>query len=44
MTLATLLPKQAGVSYDWVNTVLTKKAISNLIDNVYRNCGQKETR
>ena len=43
MTLATLLPKQAGVSYDWVNTVLTKKSISNLIDNIYRNCGQKET-
>jgi DNA-directed RNA polymerase subunit beta' len=43
MTLATLLPKQAGVLYDWVNTVLTKKSISNLIDNIYRNCGQKET-
>ena len=43
MTLATLLPKMAGVSYDWVNTVLTKKSISELIDNIYRTCGQKET-
>ncbi len=43
MTLAQLLPKVAGVTYDWVNTVMTKKTISALIDNVYRNCGQKET-
>ena len=26
-----------------VNQLLTKKAISGLIDAVYRNCGQKET-
>jgi len=43
MTLAQLLPKQPGVTYDWVNIVLTKKAISALIDNVYRVCNQKET-
>ena len=43
LTLAQLLPKMPGVSYDWVNTVMTKKAITNLIDSVYRICGQKET-
>ena len=26
-----------------VNQLLTKKAISGMIDAVYRNCGQKET-
>ena len=43
LTLAQLLPKMPGASYDWVNQVMTKKAITNLIDNVYRICGQKET-
>ncbi len=26
-----------------VNRIMTKKAVTNLIDTVYRNCGQKET-
>ena len=43
MILAELLPKRAGVKFALVNQLLTKKAISGLIDAVYRNCGQKET-
>jgi DNA-directed RNA polymerase subunit beta' len=31
------------VSFDVVNKLMTKKEISNMIDAVYRNCGQKET-
>jgi DNA-directed RNA polymerase subunit beta' len=43
MILADVLPKHGGVKYDLVNQLLTKKAISGMIDAVYRNCGQKET-
>ena len=38
-----MLPKKPGVKFALVNQLLTKKAISGLIDAVYRNCGQKET-
>ncbi len=43
MLLGELLPKVKGVRFNLVNTLLTKKAISGLIDSVYRGCGQKET-
>ena len=43
MFLGELLPKKAGLKFDIVNQLLTKKAISGLIDAVYRDCGQKET-
>jgi DNA-directed RNA polymerase subunit beta' len=43
MLLAEVLPKMPGVKFDLVNQLLTKKAISKLIDAVYRDCGQKET-
>ncbi len=43
MLLGDLLPKRPGVKYALTNQLLTKKAISGLIDAVYRNCGQKET-
>jgi len=43
MILSELLPRRPGVKFDLVNQLLTKKAISGLIDAVYRNCGQKET-
>ena len=43
MLLGELLPKNHEVSFDFVNRLLTKKDISNLIDVVYRHCGQKET-
>jgi DNA-directed RNA polymerase subunit beta' len=43
MLLGEVLPKIAGVKFSLVNQLLTKKAISGLIDAVYRSCGQKET-
>ncbi|MGD9816578.1 MAG: DNA-directed RNA polymerase subunit beta' [Hyphomonadaceae bacterium] len=43
MKLAELLPKHPKVSYELLNTTLTKKEIGNLIDAVYRHCGQKAT-
>ncbi len=43
MLLGELLPKVPGVKFQLINQLLTKKAISGLIDAVYRNCGQKET-
>ena len=43
MLLGELLPKRPGVRFALVNQLLTKKAISGLIDAVYRNCGQKDT-
>ncbi len=43
MLLGEVLPRQPGVKFALVNQLLTKKAISGLIDAVYRNCGQKET-
>ncbi len=43
MLLGELLPRQPGVQFELVNQLLTKKAISGMIDAVYRNCGQKET-
>ena len=43
MLLGELLPRRRGVRFALVNQLLTKKAISGLIDAVYRNCGQKDT-
>jgi DNA-directed RNA polymerase subunit beta' len=43
MILAGLLPKGGEVSIDLVNRLLTKREIGEVIDTVYRNCGQKET-
>jgi len=43
MILAEALPKAGGIKLALVNQLLTKKAISGMIDAVYRNCGQKET-
>jgi DNA-directed RNA polymerase subunit beta' len=37
------LPKSMQSNFDVVNRVMTKKSVTNLIDTVYRNCGQKET-
>jgi len=41
--IASLLPKMKGMRPETVNDLMTKKAISKLIDEVYRNCGQKAT-
>ena len=43
MMIGNLLPRRAEVSYDLVNRVMTKKEIGNMLDAVYRHCGQKET-
>jgi DNA-directed RNA polymerase subunit beta' len=43
MLLAETLPKHKDISYELVNCLLTKKDVSNVIDMVYRHCGQKET-
>jgi len=43
MMLGNLLPKNKNIQYDLINKVLTKKEVSNIIDTVYRFCGQKET-
>ena len=41
--LAQLLPRHAAVGFDHFNRVLTKKAVGDIIDVVYRNCGQKDS-
>ncbi|NRA74240.1 MAG: DNA-directed RNA polymerase subunit beta' [Rickettsiales bacterium] len=41
--IAELLPKFPGISINLVNKVLLKKDLSNLINIVYRYCGQKAT-
>ena len=43
MLLSEILPRNPAISFDLINTLLTKKEISNVIDHVYRHCGQKET-
>ncbi|PPR45678.1 MAG: DNA-directed RNA polymerase subunit beta' [Alphaproteobacteria bacterium MarineAlpha5_Bin7] len=43
MMLGNLLPKNENIDFDLINKVLTKKDVSNIIDTVYRFCGQKET-
>ncbi len=43
MLLSEILPRSPAVGFDLINTLLTKKEISNVIDQVYRHCGQKET-
>ncbi|HRI76539.1 MAG: DNA-directed RNA polymerase subunit beta' [Alphaproteobacteria bacterium] len=43
MIMAQVLPKHPDVPFEVINRILTKKDVSNLIDVVYRHCGQKET-
>src|ERR1700753_2351265 len=43
MILGQLLPDHTTIPFDVANKLMTKKEISNMIDTVYRNCGQKET-
>ena len=43
MILANILPKNKNINFNLVNKILTKKEVSNIIDTVYRFCGQKET-
>ncbi len=41
--LGQVLPRSTKVSFELVNKLMTKREISNMIDTVYRHCGQKET-
>ncbi|MGB2235105.1 MAG: DNA-directed RNA polymerase subunit beta', partial [Candidatus Puniceispirillum sp.] len=41
--LADLLPDNPACSFELVNKLMTKKEVSNVIDHVYRHCGQKDT-
>jgi DNA-directed RNA polymerase subunit beta' len=43
MLLSEILPRHPAVPFELINQLLAKKAISELIDHVYRFCGQKET-
>jgi len=43
MMLSEILPRHPNVPFGLINQLLTKKEISNVIDVVYRHCGQKET-
>ncbi len=43
MMLANLLPKNPKVPYEIVNRVLRKREVGEVIDTVYRHCGQKES-
>jgi len=43
MMLAEVLPRHRNVPFSLINRLLTKKEITELIDMVYRHCGQKET-
>ena len=42
MLIAQVLPKHAAVPFSLINRQLTKKNVSDVIDAVYRHCGQKE--
>ena len=42
MLVAQILPKNPNVPFSLVNRQLTKKNVSDVIDAVYRHCGQKE--
>src|SRR5210317_1509270 len=41
--LANILPKNKDIKFDLINRTLAKKQISEVIDKVFRFCGQKET-
>ena len=43
MLLSEILPRNPKISFDLINRLLTKKELSQVIDEVYRHCGQKET-
>ncbi|HVY03739.1 MAG TPA: DNA-directed RNA polymerase subunit beta', partial [Caulobacterales bacterium] len=43
MKIAEVLPKHHKIAPDLIGTLMTKKEIGNLIDAVYRHCGQKAT-
>ena len=43
MLIYEILPKHQKIGLDLINKILTKKEVSNVIDAIYRHCGQTET-
>jgi len=43
MLLSEILPRNPAIPFELINRLLIKKDIGNVIDQVYRNCGQKDT-
>ena len=43
VALYNALPEMMKADFEIINKAMTKKAVTALIDTVYRNCGQKET-
>lgn len=43
LLIAKILPRHHKLPFDIINQLLTSKEIGNLVDLVYRHCGQKET-
>ena len=43
MLVSEILPRNPRVSFGMINRLLTKKELTQVIDEVYRHCGQKET-
>ncbi|MEL6766330.1 MAG: DNA-directed RNA polymerase subunit beta' [Pseudomonadota bacterium] len=43
MMIANLLPRNQKVPFDVINRVLRKREVGEVIDTVYRHCGQKES-
>jgi DNA-directed RNA polymerase subunit beta' len=43
MLMSEILPRNPNTPFSLINRLLTKKDVSNVIDVVYRHCGQKET-
>ena len=41
--LANVLPKNHNIKFTLINKLLTKKNVSEVIDTIFRYCGQKET-
>ena len=41
--LANILPKNHNIKFSLVNKLLTKRNVSEVIDTIFRYCGQKET-
>ncbi|NKB59173.1 MAG: DNA-directed RNA polymerase subunit beta' [Alphaproteobacteria bacterium] len=43
MLIGEILPYNKNITFENINRLLTKRDVSNVIDIVYRHCGQKET-
>ena len=41
--LSEILPDNSSVNFDVLNQLMTKKQVTNVIDYIYRHCGQKDT-